>query len=296
MALSSFRPATLQNYLRCLEKFLVFSLSQHHQSKFPFSPTLIAAFVTHLLKSGLKCSTIRSYLSAISAFHKLLGHSDPTNSYLISRLLKTDLTSIQKSSTSLLPLNLNVLKKVIKILPSTVICSYDVILFKSLFLFSYYCCTRACEVVYDPKSLPSHTLKLSDVVICSGNSPSLIVTFRTFKHSTEPVSITLNSCLDSIYCPVRAFFKYISLRGDQPGFIFLNSLKRPLNRSNYATTLKNCISKLGLPGTRYNTHSLRIGRATDLAIAGNPAHIIKNIGRWKSDAYKKYIRPKVSFN
>ena len=40
----------------------------------------------------------------------------------------------------------------------------------------------------------------------------------------------------------------------------------------------------------YNTHSLRAGRATDLAIVGTPDAIIKETGRWTSNAYVKYVR------
>ena len=40
----------------------------------------------------------------------------------------------------------------------------------------------------------------------------------------------------------------------------------------------------------YGAHSLRIGGATALAYSGAPEHVIKALGRWRSDAYLRYLR------
>ena len=50
------------------------------------------------------------------------------------------------------------------------------------------------------------------------------------------------------------------------------------------------ISQLGLEGALYDTHSLRIGQATDLLKANVPIDEIKRKGRWKSNAVFKYLR------
>ena len=41
-----------------------------------------------------------------------------------------------------------------------------------------------------------------------------------------------------------------------------------------------------------STHSLQIGAATTAAAAGIPTHTIKQLGRWRSSAYRSYIRPR----
>ena len=50
---------------------------------------------------------------------------------------------------------------------------------------------------------------------------------------------------------------------------------------------KECL-KLGLTGN-FNSHSLRIGAAKDAAKKGVTAYIIKSLGRWRSNAFKRYI-------
>ena len=39
-----------------------------------------------------------------------------------------------------------------------------------------------------------------------------------------------------------------------------------------------------------NTHTFRIGGASAAASAGVPDSVIQILGRWKSDAYRRYIR------
>ena len=49
-----------------------------------------------------------------------------------------------------------------------------------------------------------------------------------------------------------------------------------------------------MPSDRYNTHSFRICRATQLAKDNATEATIKSTGGWKSAAYNKYIRPNYS--
>ena len=44
-----------------------------------------------------------------------------------------------------------------------------------------------------------------------------------------------------------------------------------------------------LAGTNINTHSFRAGGATNLANLGVPDYVIQIMGRWRSDAYKRYL-------
>ena len=53
--------------------------------------------------------------------------------------------------------------------------------------------------------------------------------------------------------------------------------------------LHHRIRRCGYSTKLYNTHSLRIGAAT-AARSGLPPATIKNLGRWRSEAYKVYTR------
>jgi hypothetical protein len=62
------------------------------------------------------------------------------------------------------------------------------------------------------------------------------------------------------------------------------------------TTLFNAIRGLaalcGLDPLAFGGHSLRIGRATTLALLGFPAHVIQTLDlrRWRSLSYQLYVR------
>ena len=69
-----------------------------------------------------------------------------------------------------------------------------------------------------------------------------------------------------------------------PLYIFIDG--KYLTRQFVANLLS-----LALPHVpNINTHSFRIGGASAAASAGIPDSVIQILGRWSSDAYKRYLR------
>jgi len=65
-----------------------------------------------------------------------------------------------------------------------------------------------------------------------------------------------------------------------------------VSRGQVLTVLTEMLSLLGEGPTVYNTHSFRIGKATDLVLQGYSTSQILTIGRWKSvKAFERYIKP-----
>lgn len=54
--------------------------------------------------------------------------------------------------------------------------------------------------------------------------------------------------------------------------------------------LNEVIKNIGLDPKQYKGHSFRIGAATHASKVGFSENAIQNMGRWKSDAVKRYIR------
>ena len=79
------------------------------------------------------------------------------------------------------------------------------------------------------------------------------------------------------------------LQGETPLFKWHSSGK-PLEGRELLKWVQDMMGRIGECPTLYGTHSLRIGGATSLSDAGCPDHIIKTIGRWSSDCYRKYCR------
>ena len=95
---------------------------------------------------------------------------------------------------------------------------------------------------------------------------------------------------DHPICPVAGILPYLALRGNQPGPLFLTKKGQGLTRQALRASLDVVLTKLRLQTCSYNTHSFRIGAATSAAQADIPDWCIKMLGRWKSDAYQRYIR------
>ena len=94
-----------------------------------------------------------------------------------------------------------------------------------------------------------------------------------------------NSC-----CPVHLLLEYLSLRGNGPGPLFLNSDYSPVSRTNFAELLSLSLKACGLDSTRYKGHSFCIGAASFAAERGMSDAQIRALGRWKSNAFLKHIR------
>lgn len=65
---------------------------------------------------------------------------------------------------------------------------------------------------------------------------------------------------------------------------------RALRYNTMTTLLRRVARKLHIDQSWVGTHSFRSGGASALSRAGAPPWLIQAIGRWKSDAYKAYVR------
>ena len=111
-----------------------------------------------------------------------------------------------------------------------------------------------------------------------------------FKHSDvlHPVNILIYS--DEPVCPVSLVRDYLALRGLSSGPLFCWPGGQPILRSFFSTSLRQALHYCGLDSERYKSHSFRIGAASWAASKGLSDAQIRVFGRWKSNAFLKYIR------
>jgi len=83
---------------------------------------------------------------------------------------------------------------------------------------------------------------------------------------------------------------YVAVRGNSPGPLFMFPGGAPVSKSFFSVQLKNALTWAGLPHESYKGHSFRIGAATTAAMRGMSDEDIQRMGRWKSQAFRKYIR------
>ena len=89
---------------------------------------------------------------------------------------------------------------------------------------------------------------------------------------------------------MQFLLEYLARRGNRPGPLFLNPDNNPVSRKFFADLMSLSLKAFGLDSTRYKGHSFRISAASFAAERGMSDAQIRALGRWKSNAFLKYIR------
>ena len=139
-----------------------------------------------------------------------------------------------------------------------------------------------------PKSCDSNNILFQNIQF----SPNAVtLNMHSYKHSNfQTVSIKIPEHKKNNLCPVKALKTYLALRGQHKGPLFTLPNGDAVSCQFFNQQLNTLIIHSNLPQGRYSSHSLRIGGATTAIIQGASEAQVKVMGRWKSEAFKKYIR------
>ena len=91
-------------------------------------------------------------------------------------------------------------------------------------------------------------------------------------------------------CPVIALQEYLNTYPHITGPLFQFKGGSPVNHAFVATQLVQVTKFIGLNPAHFKGHSFRIGAATQAAILGYSDSQIQKLGRWNSNAMRRYIR------
>ena len=135
---SALSSGTHKLYQRAWATFAAFTQQSFHSDnlELPISIPSLALFISYLHARKLASSTIKSYLSAISYVHKLKGLRDPTQAFLINKLLTA--LSRQGSCDIRLPISRPVLHELVGSLGHTTLSAFQRTLYSAMFLLAFY--------------------------------------------------------------------------------------------------------------------------------------------------------------
>ena len=289
------QPSTKYNYHKVWTNFNEFILKL---DKIPESweekLTIYCTYLTYICR--LKSSTIRSYASAIKT--TLITDGYAWNQDLFIMTTFTKICKIHNDTvTTRLPirhglLELLLLEVEIKFGSQP----YLEALYKVAFAMSYFGLFRIGEL-----TASQHVLKAKNVHEARNKSKYLAVLFTSKTHGEGdiPQKINIFKCCNVFkhkkarYCPVELIQNYTSLRkpysSDLEQFLIFAD-GSPLKATQFRAVLKQLLTQLGLNPEFYDTHSFRIGGASDLLRLGYSVTEIKMRGRWRSNAVFKYLR------
>ena len=141
-------------------------------------------------------------------------------------------------------------------------------------------------------------LSFSDVAVDSLTNPqTLQVCLKASKMDPFRTGVNMfvgrTGCL---LCPVAAVLSCMTRRGAATGPLFQFSNGKPLTRQRFVMEVKEALERSGIDSSQYLGHSFRSGAATTAVQRGVGDATIQMLGRWKSDAYRAYIKTQGSIS
>ena len=259
--------------------FVNFAHSHNLPSLLPIPIDHLLCYITFLANKGRAFASLSTIVSAISYFHKLDGVPDPTKTFKFQQLL----AALKRSHHSVdlrLPMTHDILKRILGKLDNSSLAHYERMLFKAMFLLAFHFGLRLGEITQSP-----HNLSWDSIIL---SSRSLKLTFQSFKHAVGPPVTHKVVGSGSVLCPVAAMASFLGVRGQRPGPLFLLG-GAAVKRHMFNGILKSLLRQCGIQG-RITSHSFRIGAATWWSQLNYSQTQIKRLGRWKSNAFLKYLR------
>ena len=282
---------TKRVYASGTKAFDEFRSAYSRSLNWPPSSNDVVDFIAHLSVGNLAPSTVRAYISAVSYKCKLHGFVDPTQSFVVSKLLK-GMSRLQKRSDVRLPISLSLLCDLIRILPAVCSSKFEASLFAAAFAVAFFGFFRIGELVSSSGAGLEHVISFGDVKFLNNDSLVELV-LRSSKTDTMAAgAVVALQAVDTSYCPVRLLRKYVGMRPSVIGPLFCHFSGRPLSRSQFNGVLCKALRALGIDSSRYRSHSFRIGAVSLSSSKGLSDDEIRECGRWSqpSFTFKRYIR------
>ena len=265
---------------------------------FPLSEVVLYRFVASLVRDNLSYSTVRLYLSAVRHRQLMDGGEDPAlgSLHILHYVLRGCHRSLPSSiRPQRLPISPNILRLLYRQW-SNKAQDYDIVCLWAACCIAFFAFLRSGEFTCDSwAAYNDSVLSLQDVSVDSHSCPSMVhLMLRRSKTDIFGSGITIHlGKTGDILRPVSSLLSYLVCRPRSPGPLFLLRSGHPLSRVYLVHAVRQALSCTGLDVSRFNGHSFRIGAATAAAEAGLSDATIQQLGRWRSSAFLRYLRPPV---
>jgi len=284
-------PSTRQTYRRALQAYI--SILPSQTPSFPATHQNIVKYISHLVSANYAPGTVITYVSALSFVNKLYGHPDPLHNFVIKKILEGT-RKLAPSADKRLPITIPILHRLIDAIQVTLSTQhYTKLLLTSMFLLAFHAFLRIGEITTRNKNDTTSTLQARDCTITINRDKliSMEITLRDPKHN-HGKAFNFNIRADNTpYCPVAATHNYLTIAKPTQGPLFQFAGGCPVTRSFFDKQLQAALQAANYDPTHYKGHSFRIGAATEaVGTLGMSEHLVQHMGRWKSNAFKNYIR------
>ena len=264
----------------------------------PISLTQLIAFIAHLSLSRKQASTIGVYISGLAFLHKSKGFPDPSDCFIIRKMLEGCRRDRPGVPDVRHPLTYDMLTQAVG--GSHVVCHslYESCMFRAAMVLAFYGFLRVGEFTAQSANKSSgRVLQMSDITFKTAMSKGqqtkqvhVTIRFSKTDQRGRATTLVLSETKVKATCPVRTLEEYLALRTPGLGQLFWHFDKSPLTRYQFSAVVKKSLSSHNISSDGITSHSFRIGACTHFAMAGVSDDDLKKMGRWASSAYQRYIR------
>jgi integrase len=280
----AYADATIRAYRSNFMKFIEYCESIH-ASALPSLPKTIAAHIENLSKSGLRSASIRQSIASIATIHTLNNYENPTTYPEVGLALKRMHRNLGRFSRQAHGINKALLDEMVATTDNTLRGLRD----RALLMVAYDTMCRRGELIM---------LKVEDIdtqrIDRRNNIKSTVIFIEQSKTDQEAngrwLWVSKEAC--------DALNTWLENSGINAGYIFRgidrgDGIKEALSPGQVSRIYKRLASKAGFSKDfikRVSGHSMRVGAAQDLLLAGASLPMIMSRGRWsKSDTVMRYV-------
>lgn len=277
----AYAPSTIRSYKSNFDRFIKFCEDQDANA-LPADPKNVAQFISKLTSSGLKSSSIRIIVAAISGIHKLNLQSDPTQHPAVKIEMRRMHRTLGRHSQQAFGITALILEKMLGATANNLRGIRD----RALLLLAYDSMCRRSELV---------SLRISDIhLIEEDNSSGMKIRLRKSKTDQELLGRWIHPSERS----ADAITEWIHQAKLDDGYLFrgINNaidITYELKCSQINRIYKRLAKDAKLPKEIVNNisgHSMRVGAAQDLLKSGASMPTIMHRGRWsKTDTVMRYL-------
>jgi len=138
------------------------------------------------------------------------------------------------------------------------------------------------------KTTSQHCISIWDVTLKT-DIVEIYLRSSTTDQLGSGVLISIGKQPDSTICPLLLLRAYLRDHPNTSSLLFCHFDGSSLTRYQFTSVLKKALSQLHIDNVAYKSHSFLIGAATDAALQGMSDLEIQALGRWKSNAFRRYI-------
>lgn len=286
--LSSLAPSTLFTYRSGIRSYQLFC-TQTRSLMFPLCENHLQRYVVSVA-NRISYSTIKVYLCGVQFCSTMIGRYENIGSFSRLYYVLRGIRRVQGDRfrrVRRLPITYNHLTVIATRVNLQLYTPFQSLMLRTASTLAFFGLLRCSEYTSPRRTSfdPDSTLLTSDI---SFNTRFTIMYIAIKSSKTDPfrVGCTIRvAAVPGPLCPVTLMREYLQRHPSSTGPLFVWSVGRYLIRSDIVLLLRRCFPN----NVRLNTHSFRIGGASAAASAGVPDSQIQLLGRWSSDAYRRYI-------